>query len=360
MSDSPIVVWGAGAMGGTLAAYWIRAGKSVLLVDNNPAHVAAINQQGLRISGPIEEFIVTAKAVLPEQLFSPGAQGEMVPDQFPRIFLCTKAQHTEAACRSLVAHLAPLGEVVSVQNGLNELIIAEIVGESRCIGCFINFGADILEPGHIHYAGRGAVVVGELNGTLTPRLADILHLMQIFEPNAQQTTQIFSYLWGKLGYGAILFGTALTNESIVDVLSHPDYRAVLIAIGKEVCAVAEAANIPLEGFNGFHPPAFRADAAMADSHASMDAMVEFNRRSAKTHSGIWRDLAIHKRKTEVDQQLGVIVAKAAQLGIATPLLQAVITGIHQIEQGTPLSWCNLDQVAALLNPSFSSSIRSDQ
>ncbi|MDQ9127693.1 2-dehydropantoate 2-reductase [Serratia fonticola] len=348
MSDSSIVVWGAGAMGGTLAAYWIRAGKNVLLVDNNPAHVAAINQQGLRISGPIEEFVVSAKAVLPEQLFATNAQGEAMPEKYPRIFLCTKAQHTEAACRTLAPHLTPQGEVISVQNGLNELIIADIVGESRCIGCFINFGADILEPGHIHYAGRGAVVVGELNGTLTPRLGDILQLMQVFEPNALQTERIFSYLWGKLGYGALLFGTALTNESIVDVLAHADYRAVLIAIGKEVCAVADAANIPLEGFNGFHPPAFRADAPMVESHASMDAMVAFNQRSAKTHSGIWRDLAIHKRTTEVDQQLGVIVRQAEQLGIATPLLQAVIAGIHLIEQGAPLAWANLDRVAALL------------
>lgn len=355
MSDSPIVVWGAGAMGGTLAAYWIRAGQHVLLVDNNPAHVAAINQHGLRISGPIEEFVVPAKALLPEELFSIDAQGQKQPNHYQRIFLCTKAQHTETACRTLAPHLLEHGEVISVQNGLNELIIADIVGQSRCVGCFVNFGADILEPGHIHYAGRGAVVVGELNGALTPRLADILRLMQLFEPNAVQTERIFSYLWGKLGYGALLFGTALTNESIVEVLAHPDYRDVLIAIGKEVCAVAQAAHIPLEGFNGFHPPAFSASATLADSQASMDAMVEFNRRSAKTHSGIWRDLAIHKRKTEVDQQLGVIVHEAAKLGIATPLLQAVIAGIHDIEQGTPLSWSNLDRVAAVMKSSLSTS-----
>lgn len=348
MSQSPIVVWGAGAMGGTLAAYWIRAGLDVLLVDNNPAHVSAINQQGLHINGPIDEFVVSATARLPEQLLTHDAQGKVSPIQYDRIFLCTKAHHTEAACHDLAPHLSAQGDVISVQNGLNELTIANLVGESRCIGCFINFGADVLAAGHIHFAGRGAVVVGELNGALTPRLGQILRLMQIFEPNARQTADIFSYLWGKLGYGAILFGTALTNASIVDVLAHGDYRDVLIAIGKEVCAVATAADIPLEGFNGFHPPAFSAAASRAESHASMDAMVVFNQRSAKTHSGIWRDLAIHKRKTEVDQQLGVIVQKARQLGIATPLLEAVIDGIHQIEQGAPLSWANLDRVAALL------------
>ena len=32
--------------------------------------------------------------------------------------------------------------------------------------------------------------------------------------------------------------------------------------------------------------------------ASLDAMVEHNRHTAKTHSGIWRDLAVRKRRTD--------------------------------------------------------------
>ncbi|MCS2162139.1 2-dehydropantoate 2-reductase [Scandinavium sp. H11S7] len=335
MNQHPAVIWGAGAMGGTLAAFWARAGIDVLLVDNNPAHVAAINQHGLSISGPIDNFCVSVTACLPEQLSG----------IYPRIFLCTKAHHTARACYQLAPHLDDSGEVISVQNGLNERYIAEIIGVSRTVGCFINFGADVVEPGHIHYAGRGAVVVGELSGDLTPRLAEICQLMKIFEPYAQSTRQIFSYLWGKLAYGALLFASALTDASIVAVLSHADYRQVLIALGKEVCAVAEAAGIPLLGFNGFHPPAFHRHASLTNSNMSMDAMVAFNQRSAKTHSGIWRDLAVYKRQTEVDQQLGVIAEEAERRGIATPLLCAVIEGIHAIEQGTPLSWDNLARIA---------------
>ena len=55
--------------------------------------------------------------------------------------------------------------VVSAQNGLNELVIAEVVGKQRTIGCFVNFGADYLEPGVVHYSGHGAVVIGELDGS---------------------------------------------------------------------------------------------------------------------------------------------------------------------------------------------------
>ena len=64
----------------------------------------------------------------------------------------------------------PTGCVVSAQNGLNERVIAEAVGRERTIGCFVNFGADYMGPGVVMYGGRGAVVVGELDGAVTPRI----------------------------------------------------------------------------------------------------------------------------------------------------------------------------------------------
>jgi len=60
-------------------------------------------------------------------------------------------------------------------------------------------------------------------------------------------------------------------------------------------------------------------------------MVTFNRGSAKTHSGIWRDLAVRKRRTEVDAQLGPIVTLGAESGVATPLVARLIDLIHDIE-----------------------------
>ncbi|MCV4784814.1 ketopantoate reductase family protein, partial [Escherichia coli] len=81
-----------------------------------------------------------------------------------------KAHHTKEAVAQLERHLGAHGFVVSAQNGLNELEIAEAVGRERTVGCFVNFGADYLRPGLVHYGGRGAVVVGELDGEITPRL----------------------------------------------------------------------------------------------------------------------------------------------------------------------------------------------
>jgi ketopantoate reductase len=62
------VVLGCGAIGGTVAAGLVRDGHDVLVSDADPAVVAAINESGLRIEGPIENFTATVRAVLPEDL----------------------------------------------------------------------------------------------------------------------------------------------------------------------------------------------------------------------------------------------------------------------------------------------------
>ncbi len=332
---APILIWGAGAIGGTLGAAFVRAGHDVWFVDNVADHVNAINASGLKIAGPIFEDVVNAPAFLPGQ----------VTGEHALIFLCVKAQHTGAAVAELAPHLAADGVVVSAQNGLNELIIANEVGAERTIGCFVNFGADYLEPGVVHYSGHGAVVVGELDGALTPRLEALHRLMQEFEPAAVLTQNIWGYLWGKLVYGALLFATAVTNDGIADVLANPDVRPVLTRLGQETGAVAAAEGIRTEAFNGFDPAAFRPGATQAQIDASFSDMVAHNRRSAKTHTGIWRDLAVRKRKTEVLAQLGPIVAAAEKHGVSVPLTARLIGLIQEIEDGKRV--LSMDNLRAL-------------
>lgn len=316
-----VLIWGAGAIGGTLGAYFVRAGHEITLVDTAAEHIKAIADRGLSITGPIETFSVSVPAFTPE-----GLTG-----QWECVLLCTKAQHTEIALETLQPHLTEKGYVVSVQNGLNELTLADKLGETHVIGSFVNFGADYQEPGVIHYGGRGAVVLGELDGQETPRLKELHELFLTFDDAAITTPNIWGYLWGKLAYGAMLFATALTNASIADALDHPDYRTLYIALGQEVLGVAEALGVQPEAFNGFDPQAFIPDTPETVSQRSLDEMVAFNRKSAKTHSGIWRDLAVRKRRTEVDPQLGAIVQAGRRVGAATPITEKLIELIHEVE-----------------------------
>jgi len=156
-----LLIWGAGAIGGTIGAYLARAGHDVTMVDMVEEHVATINRSGLRITGPIAELTARPAA------FTPGT----LSGRWDTIMLATKAHHTEAAAQALLPHLSSGGCVISVQNGLNEIAIAAVAGAQRTVGAFVNFGADYLEPGVIHYGGRGAVVVGRLLKQSTVDLA---------------------------------------------------------------------------------------------------------------------------------------------------------------------------------------------
>jgi len=317
------LIWGAGAIGGTMCEHLARAGHDVTMVDSAAEHIAAINRAGVRITGPIAEFVSQVPAFTPDALTG----------QWATIILATKAQHTDSATRALLPHLTADGCVISAQNGLNELAIASIVGAARTVGAFVNFGADYMEPGVIHYGGRGAVVVGEIDGRMTARVDEIRDAWLDFDSRAISTSNIWGYLWGKEAYGAMLFATALTNESIADALAMSAYRDLYISLAREILAVAHARGVAPEAFDGFDPNAYLPTAAAGSAARSLDDLVAFNRRSAKTHSGIWRDLAVRKRPTEVDAQLGIVVALGSEAGVPTPLTERLVELIHDIENG---------------------------
>ena len=322
-----VLVWGAGAIGGTVGAYLVRAGHDVTFVDVVPEHVAAICGPGLHIHGPVEDFTIQAPAALPAD----------VDGVWDEVFLCVKAHHTGDACRALLPHLARDGHVVSLQNGLCETEIAGIAGSGRTMGAFVNFGADWMGPGSILFGNRGAVVVGEVDGRITPRLQRLHALLQVFEPDAVMTPDIWSYLWGKLGYGAMLFAQALGDMGIADCLARPELLPAWRALGGEAVAVALAEGVQPRGFNGFDPAAFGPGGTEAAAAASVAAMVAFNRPSAKTHSGVWRDLAVRRRRTEVDAQIAPIVEIGARHGVACPTVAKLVALIHEVEAGRPQS-----------------------
>jgi 2-dehydropantoate 2-reductase len=291
------VVVGAGAIGGTVGARLVRDGYQVLFCDADAEHVAAINAAGLTIEGPVEQFTVRARAVVPDEL----------PDRLDTVLLAVKAQHTAAALVGIAPRLRQDGCVVSLQNGLNPPQIAAVVGAERTIGGFVNFGADYLAPGRVFVGGKGALYLGELDGRTSERLERLLSQI----PDSRSTDNIIGFLWGKEAYGAMLFATAVSDLAIADALAEPRYRSLFIGLAEEVLA---AAPVRPEAFDGFDPD---------DLEGSIERLVAFNRRSAKTHSGIYRDLAVRRRKTE----------KAILAELDGPLLRRMLELIEEIEEG---------------------------
>ena len=131
-----------------------------------------------------------------------------------------KAHDTEAAVRELAPHLAADGVVVSAQNGLNELVIAEVVGDGAHDRLLRQFRRRLPRARAASCAATAARW-WSASSTAASRRASrrCTRSAALFEPDAVLTDNIWGYLWGKLAYGALLFATALTNESIADALA---------------------------------------------------------------------------------------------------------------------------------------------
>ena len=307
------VVLGCGAIGGTVAAGLVRDGHEVLVSDADPAVVSAVNSAGLRIEGPVEQFTARLPAVAPADL----------PDEIDGpVLLAVKAHHTAAAAAALGGRLGGDGFVVSLQNGLTSGVIADAVGPDRVVEAVVNFGADVLAPGVVLRGNRGTFMIGELDGRPSDRVAALVADIA----DAQATNQILGYAWGKEAYGATLFATAVSDLPIYAVFDDPAYRPLLIGIAAEVLAQAPVTALPLDGFDP------------ADLDGSLARLAEFNRRSAKTHSGVYRDLAIGHRPTEVRAILGPLH------GFLLRRIEELIVAIEAGERSC--SRANLDLLAA--------------
>jgi 2-dehydropantoate 2-reductase len=338
-----VTVYGAGAIGGITGAALARAGHDVLLVDINTEHVDAMNAHGLTIERAEGAVTVPVRAVTPDAL---GGGFELV-------LLAVKSHHTAQALRTLAPRLAPGGAIVSIQNGLSEELIAAEVGAARTIGCLVNWAGDWLAPGRIQHGGEGAFVLGELDGRDTPRVRELAGLLA---PVAETrvSTNIWGYKWAKHVYGALLFATALVDAHIYDVVERsPEIQHALTCLVAEGIFVADAWDVTVEPFDEFDPVWYRA-AAKGDAGArglAMEAVASHYRKHTKTKSGIWRDLAVRKRKTEVDGQTAVTAAKARARGVPVPLTTRLITLIQELETGhRQMAWANLDELVKVAPP----------
>ena len=334
LPDTPITIVGAGAIGGTVGAFLHDAGYNVTLVDVDAAHVRAINERGLRVTGIRGDRTFRVPALHRDELRGPLGV----------TFLCVKGHFTAGAIRDLAPLIAPDGFVLSLQNGLNETIIARSIGDGRTVGAFIHFGCDLMEPGLLRLGSEETIRIGELHGRVTPRAEALRDALANVMP-AEVTTNIWGYLWGKLVYGAMAFAASCVDAPLPDIMDDPLGRRVCRAAAQEAYLVAKSQAEQLEHIGGFDPNTFApGDYTAAD--AALDAVADPMRGADKQHMGIWRDLRVKRRQTEVDMQTAVIVATGREQGIATPVNDAVLDTIKAIESGDlGMEWANFETIA---------------
>jgi len=319
VSTRPTVIVGAGAVGGFVGARLLVAGEDVVFVEANDDHVAAIRERGLRITG-------AATLHVHPRVLLPGEVDEELGD----VLLAVKARHTVGALETITGHLAPDGCVVSLQNGLEEYTIAAAVGEGRTLGASLTFGGHYAGPGAIVFGGPGSFHVGELHGKTTLRLERVAALLSLAHP-VEVTDAIFSRLWGKTALAAFYFATALIDADVPEILERAETLNRLGSVVAEVVAVAAAEGIECQPVDGFDPRSFgRADPDGIRS--SWEAQRRYWANMQVRRTGVWRDLWLHGRPTEVREILGPVIERAALRDVAVPQLRRLFSRIEALER----------------------------
>ena len=131
-----VAIYGAGSLGTILGAYIAKGGEQIELINRNQAHIAALQSAGAKVTGTVE-FCQTVTAYTPDKMSG----------VYDIIFLMTKQQHNAEVVSVLKDFLAPDGAIVTFQNGLPELGIADIIGPERVLGCTVAWGATMISPG---------------------------------------------------------------------------------------------------------------------------------------------------------------------------------------------------------------------
>jgi 2-dehydropantoate 2-reductase len=220
--------------------------------------------------------------------------------------------------------------VISLQNGLYGERIAKRLGPKRTAATLGNLSADYLGPGRIRFGGTGDYFFGMVDRSANSRLEELAALLQPCM-DAVVTDNIAGYLWAKECYGCLLVATALVDAPIHETVQSPPQRRVIFAALREAFTVADACGIRLESFFPFDPDTFRHPVDMADQAAFFSRVADRYRNQAKQHSGIWRDLRVRHRRTEVPWLTGELVHRADLLGVPVPVNRRIVEMIREIE-----------------------------
>ena len=303
------ILGGAGAMGSVVGGRLARAGADVTLVDVWREGVEAIQHQGLRVrdkSG--DEWTVHPSATT--------APSDVGPVDLALVFV--KCYHTEAALHQALPLLGDETAVLTLQNGWgNAPRIAALVGEARVMVGVTYHSATLLGPGQATHTGTGMTYLGELDGRMSDRLAQVVRLFQAAGLDVTPTDQVRQHIWQKLALNVCTLPTsALLRFQAHMLIEHSGTLATMRELLRETVAVAEAQGIDL------------------DYDERWEAMTGLLKRAVGAKGSMLQDVE-RGRRTEIDVINGAVVEAGQQLAIPTPYNDTMLWLVKALEETFP-------------------------
>jgi len=310
-----LCIFGAGAIGGLMAAKLAARGDVDVTVIARGPHLAAMRAHGLRLISDGQESVVHPRCV--------ASADEAGPQDY--VVITLKAHSLPSAAKQMQPLIGPDTTIVSAVNGIPwwyfhglagpfagrrvESVdpggsVSALLPPERAIGCIIYPAAEVTEPGVITHTYGDRFSLGEPDGTRSERagrLSDALIAAGFKAPvRPRIRDELWVKLWGNLAFNPL---SAITVQTLDVITGDPELRAVCRAMMVEAQAIAEALGVRF--------------AIDVDRRIAGGAEVGAHRTS------MLQDLELG-RPMEIDALLGVIVEFADMLGLPAPTCRIVL------------------------------------
>ena len=319
-----VAIYGAGSLGTILGAFISKAGVPVELINRNKAHVEALKTQGAQVVGTMQ-FCQPVIAYTPDEMSG----------QYDILFLMTKQQHNAEVVQMLKNYLAADGVLVTFQNGLPEMQIAEVLGEERVLGSTVAWGATLQSPGVCELTSEPDALsfsLGAISEKRSKHFAKVKELLELMG-TVDVEENFLGTRWSKLLINASFSGmSAVLGCTFGEAAGPKESRKVVQAIIKECIDVCQKGGIHIEPVQGKDIVKLLNYTNPLKKAFSFFIIPIAIRKHAKLKASMLQDLEKGKL-TEVDAINGAVSEYGRKVGFPTPVNDKVVEIIHQIEKG---------------------------
>lgn len=319
-----VAIYGAGSLGTILGAYINKAGVEIDLINRNKAHVAALQQNGAKVVGTIE-FTQKVTAYTPEEMTG----------VYDIIFLMTKQQYNAEVVAGLKDYIAPDGVLVTFQNGLPEMQIADVLGEERVLGCTVAWGATMQSPGVCELTSEPDALSFSLGSISSRRSKHFDKVKELLEHmgTVEVEENFIGTRWSKLLINAAFSGmSAVLGCTFGEAAGPRESRRIVQALIKECIDVCKVGGIRIEPVQGKDIVKLLDYANPIKKAISFFIIPIAIRKHAKLKASMLQDIEKGKL-TEVDAINGAVSEYGRKVNCPTPMNDRVVEIIHSIEQG---------------------------
>ena len=321
---SRYAIYGAGSLGTVLGAYITKNGGQIDLINRNRAHVAALREKGARITGTVE-MTVPVTAYTPDEMSG----------KYDVILLMTKQLFNKEVVTTLKDYLADDGVIVTLQNGLPEPGIAEIVGSNRTVGCVVEWGATLSAPGECTLTSDPASLsfhMGKMEGITDGKFNEVKELLELMCP-VHEEPNLIGARWSKLLINATFSGLGTVVGGVFgDVSENKDAAKVAVRCMKECIDVGHAAGAEFAPVQGKNITAlFYYKNALKRGFATMLIPIAMKKHRAIEPSML-QDLKKGKA-CEIDAINGIVCEWGRKCGVATPINDRIVEIVKKCETG---------------------------